>query len=219
MKKSKKSGFYPVLINLQRFNCLVVGGGKVAHRKVLSLLEFKANITVISPKFCKSLIDLFNRNKINIIKKYYSKDFIKDYKIVFCAIDNPDINKAVREDCTRAGILLNVADDPLLCDFILPANVKRGDLTISVSSQGKAPFFTKEMKKKINDQFSPVYNDIAGLAGEFRKELLKNKTAKSVKTKLFKSFNSKDWEKVLTENGRKNSRYYIQKILKEFNLL
>ena len=58
MKKSKKSGFFPILINLNRFNCLVVGGGKVAYRKVTTLLEFKANITVISPKICKPIIDL-----------------------------------------------------------------------------------------------------------------------------------------------------------------
>lgn len=215
MKKSEKTGFYPVLFNLQRFQCLVIGGGEVAYRKVLSLLEFNAKITVISRKISRPLIDLFNQNKIRIVKRNYSRDYIKDFKIVFCATDNPEITKAVREDCTAEGILLNAADNPPLCDFILPANIKRGDLTISVSSQGNAPFFTKEMKKKIDAFIKPVYTEIIDLAGGFRKEVLKNKKTNSAKAKLFKNFSSKDWEKILTENGKKNKQYYIQKILKE----
>ena len=163
---------------------------------------------------------LLSQNKVKIIKKNYSTEFIKDFGLIFCATDNPGINKAVWEDCTREGKLLNAADNPPLCDFILPANVRRGDLTISVSSQGKAPFFTKEMRRKIDKLIPPIYNDIIDLAGKFREELLKQKKNKSSKEKarIFKSFTSKDWEKILRENGKKSSHYYIQKILKEFNI-
>lgn len=220
MKMKEKPGYFPILINLVRFNCLVVGGGQVASRKVLSLLEFGANITVLSPKLCISLKKLSNKKKINIIKKNYSTEFIKDYKIVFCATDNPVINKTVREDCTREGILLNIADNPLLCDFILPANIRRGDLTISISSQGKAPFLVKAIKEKIDQLIPQIYNRIMELAAEFRKQIVQNKKIDSikVKTNLFKRFTSEDWEKILIENGEKNPRYYIKKILKEFNL-
>ena len=109
MKKSAKSGFYPILINLNRFDCIVVGGGKVAYRKVLSLLNFNARITVLSSKICKPLIELSEQKRISVIKKNYSKEFIKDFKIVFCATDNPEVNKEVRRDCTKEGILLNVS--------------------------------------------------------------------------------------------------------------
>jgi precorrin-2 dehydrogenase len=225
MKKSENSNFYPILISLERFPCLIVGGGKVAYRKVLSLQEFNAKITVISPKICKPLLDLAKQDKIQIIKKFYSKEFIKDYKIVFSATDNQEINKIVRNDCITEGILLNVADNPPLCDFILPANIKRGNLTISISSQGKAPFYTKEMKKKLDRFIPPIYKDIIDLAGEFRKQLLGNSKEKSVKDKgkMFRKFTAVDWESVLTENmsngkvgGKKNSIDYIQKILREF---
>ncbi len=214
MKKSENSNFYPILISLERFPCLIVGGGKVAYRKVLSLQEFNAKITVISPKICKPLLDLAKQDKIQIIKKFYSKEFIKNYKIVFSATDNPEINKIVRNDCITEGILLNVADNPPLCDFILPANIKRGHLTISVSSQGKAPFYTKEMKGKLDRFIPPIYTDIIDLAGEFRKQLLKNEKTVQDKRKMFKKFTSVNWENVLTENGKRNSKYYIQKILK-----
>ncbi len=220
MKNSVNSTFYPILVNLERFPCLIIGGGKVAYRKVSSLQEFNANITIISPRICKSLLELAKKNKIRIIKKYYSKEFIKDFKIIFSATDNPEVNKNVRVDCTKEGILLNVVDNPVLCDFILPANIKRGDLTISVSSQGKAPFYTKEIKKKIDAFISPVYSDIIEMAARFRKQLLSGSEAKSAKTKakMFGKFTSENWEKILTENGKKSSGYYIKKILKESNL-
>ena len=219
MKKSANPGFYPVLVNLERFPCLIIGGGKVAYRKVLSLQEFNAKITIISPKICKPLLELAKKNKISVIKKYYSTEILKDYKIIFSATDNPDVNKKIRNDCTKAGILLNVADNPPLCDFILPANIRRGDLTVSVSSQGKAPFYTKEMKKKIDSFISPVYSEIMDLAGKFRKQLLNRNRAISanIKTKMFRKFTSVNWEEILTENGEKSSGYYIKKILRGFN--
>jgi siroheme synthase-like protein len=219
MKISRNPAFFPILINLKYFPCLVVGGGRVAVRKVLSLLDFNAEITVLSPRICKQLNDLSIKNKIKIIKKSYSKIFIKNFMIVFCATDNSKINQKVYNDCTEEGILINVADDPLLCDFILPANIKRGILTISVSSQGKAPFFVKEMKKKIEDFIPPVYSEIAELAGEYREQIIKKARIKSLtaKAKMFGRFLDKDWEMLLNENGKKDSRIYMQKILKEFN--
>ena len=228
MEKRRETGFFPVLINLQNFPCLVVGGGAIAGRKVLSLLEFNANVTVISPRVSGLLRKLSEKRSIKLINKSYSKEFISRFKIVFCATNNPTINKTVYNDCVSKGILINVADNPSLCDFILPANIKRGDLTISISSQGKAPFFTGYMKRKLERFIPPVYKDIMGLAGEFRKFLLSKisgaagKISKiqstKMKTKMFKEFTSKDWENILTENGKRNSEYYFKKILKESNL-
>ncbi len=220
MKKNKNAGFYPILINLQRFDCLVVGGGKVAYRKVLSLLKFNADITVVSPRISSPIIELARRNRVRLIKKFYSAKILEDYGIVFCATNNPATNRAVRKDCTEKGILVNVADVPALCDFILPANVIRGDLTISVSSQGKAPFFSKEMKNKIEQLISPVYEDIFRLAGEFRKKILSDKKIDSnSRTRILKHFTIKDWEKILSRNGRKSDKQYIKETLKEIKSL
>ena len=220
MKKSEKAGFYPILINLQRFNCLVVGGGKVASRKVVSLLNFNANITVISPRISKPILELARQGKIKIIKKYYSRNIIDNFGVVFCATDNPEINRLVRKDCTDKRILLNVADEPDLCDFIMPANVIRGDLTISISSQGKAPFYTRKMKNKIEKLIDPVHEEILKIAGEFRKKVLEDEKLDSKeKARIFKLFASKDWENIIKANGSKSLKKYINDSLKEFNSL
>ncbi len=219
MKNSKKAGFYPVLINLQSFNCIVVGGGKVAYRKVLSLLKFGADVTVLSPKIMKPIMELAKQNSIKVIHKSYSEEYIKGYKIAFSATDNPELNRTVRKDCTKNGILLNVVDDPVLCDFILPANVIRGDLTISISSQGNAPFFTKKMKTKIEELISPVYEEIFTMAGKLRRQIMVNNHIDSkTRTKILKKFASQNWEEILSHNGRKTPQRHLKEILKEFNL-
>ena len=217
MRKNKDPHFYPILIDLGKFPCLVVGGGEVALRKVLSLLEFKADITVISWHFCKSLTNLAAEKKIKIIKNPYTKEYLSNFKIVFCATDNAEVNQIVHHDCSERGILINVADFPSLCDFILPATVKRGNLTVSVSSQGKAPFFTKEIKHKIESFISPVYEDVLDLAGEFREHVLKDKDVKTNqrKAKLFGCFNEINWEKSLSEKGKKKSRKQLLNILND----
>jgi precorrin-2 dehydrogenase len=229
MKEDRGGAFFPILINVQKFPCLVVGGGGIASRKVKSLLEFNANITVLSPKISSSILEFYKKEKINLIKHTYSKEFLNGFKIVFCATNNRELNQTVHDDCASKGIFINVADNPPLCDFILPATIKRGDLTISISSQGKAPFYTRTMKKKLENFISPVYSDIIGLAGEFRKQLLiktsmlsesESKAHKSkIKAQMFKNFSSIDWEKNLSQKGKKRSQEYAQKILKEINPL
>jgi siroheme synthase-like protein len=217
MNENKNAVYFPLLLNLKNYPCLVVGGGKVAFRKVNSLRDFQAKVTVISPKFCEPLLELNKKRKVKIIQKVYSKEYLKNFKIVFCATDNPKINKQVRKDCTEKNILLNVADIPELCDFILPAIVKRGDLTISVSSQGIAPFYVKEIKNKLDHIFPSYYEKVIKLAGEFRKLLLSNKKYKShkVKEKAFMNFLMIDWEKVLANEGKKKANGYLHRILKD----
>jgi precorrin-2 dehydrogenase/sirohydrochlorin ferrochelatase len=217
MEKSKISIFYPILINLKRFPCLVIGGGEVALRKVQTLLIFNAKITVISPKICKPLKELIKANKIKIILKPYSKEYITNYKIIFSATNNHHINEQVHDDCKKENKLLNVVDVPDLCDFILPAVVKRGDLTISVSSQGRAPFFAKEIKNKIDHIFPSYYEDIIDLAGNFRSIIMSDKKYNSpkIKEKAFTKFFMIDWKKVLKNEGKKKANRYLLNILND----
>jgi precorrin-2 dehydrogenase/sirohydrochlorin ferrochelatase len=217
MNENKNSVYFPLLLNFKSYPCLVVGGGKVALRKVTSLLNFQIKTTVLAPKICQPLIELQRKRKIKVIKKVYSKEYLNNYRIVFCATDNPKINKMVRKDCTEKNILLNVADNPELCDFILPAIIKRGELTISVSSQGIAPFYVKEIKNKLIHIFPSYYENVIELAGEFRKLLLSNKKYKSpkVKEKAFKKFFMIDWKKVLAYEGKKKANEYMHQILKD----
>jgi precorrin-2 dehydrogenase/sirohydrochlorin ferrochelatase len=209
--------FFPVLINLTKYPCLVIGGGTVAYRKVTTLQNFNAKVTVVSPKICKPLKELSKRNKIKIIQKSYHKNLLRNFEIIFCATDNYKISVSVYEDCIAEKKLLNVADVPDLCDFILPAVVKRGDLSISVSSQGKAPFYISEVKNKLNHLFPSYYADIIDIAGDFRANVLADKKLNTSKKKndAFNRFFEINWKKVLEQNSKKTTREYLRKIIKE----
>ena len=229
MKEDRGGAFFPILINVQKYPCLVVGGGVIASRKITSLQEFNANITVLAPNISSRIEELNREGKIKVIKHSYSREFLHGFKIVFCATNNYQLNQSVYDDCVREGIFINVADNPPLCDFILPANIKRGDLTISISSQGKAPFYTRIMKKKLEHIVSPIHSEIIRLAGEFRKQLLtktselsdsgSKQNSDKIKAKMFKEFASIDWEKNLSQNGVKSSQHHVKKMLKGINSL
>jgi len=216
MNENKNAVYFPLLLNIKNRHCLVIGGGNVAFRKVTSLREFQTRVTVLAPKICTPLLELQRKRKIKVIKKVYAKEYLKNFKVVFCATDNPKINKMVRNDCTEKNILLNVADMPELCDFILPAIVKRGDVTISVSSQGAAPFYAKEIKNKLNHIFPSYYQDIIEIAGEFRKLVFSNKKYKShnLREQAFTEFFMFNWKEVLANQGKKKAREYLHIILK-----
>jgi len=214
MKRSKKIAFFPILINLKKFPCLVIGGGKVALRKVNTLMNFNASVTVLSPKICKPLMEMKEKQKINIIKKSYKKLYLKNYDMIFCATDNPEINLAVYNDCKAEKKLLNVADVPELCDFILPATIKRGDLSISISTQGKAPFYASETRKKLEHIFPAYYKDITYLAARYRSMVIGNKKLNSQKLKeeAIKKFSDVDWKNIIQHKGKVNAMKYLKKI-------
>ncbi len=217
MNRTFEHIYFPILIDLRRFPCLVVGGGRVALRKVLSLLEFNARVTVVSPKVCKDLMGLSMQGKIIVIRRPYSAEYIEDHGIVFSATDNPETNRIISSDCRRAGVLLNAADNPSICDFILPATFKSGYLTVSVSSQGKAPFYAKHMKRKLAGAVPPSTAEITELAAEFRKLLLSsgNPMSRNSKTKAYKAFLTTDWEKALTGEGKKDPETLLKKLARE----
>ncbi|NNJ54381.1 MAG: bifunctional precorrin-2 dehydrogenase/sirohydrochlorin ferrochelatase [Ignavibacteriaceae bacterium] len=217
MKKRRKSMFFPVLINLNSLPCLVIGGGNVAYRKATTLLNFKAKVTVVSPKINESLKDLAKKNKIKIIKDSYKKNHLQNFEVIFCATDNSKTNLRVHEDCKAKKKLLNVADVPELCDFILPAIVKRGDLTLSVSSQGKAPFYAADIKNRLNHVFPDYYKDIIDIAGGYRSSVLSDKKFNNSKLKqnAFNKFFEVNWKKVLEQNGKSKTKEYLKKFIKE----
>lgn len=203
MKKKEKK-YLPIYIDVEDFSALVIGGGKVALRKIKTLLDFDATVTVLSPKFCAEIIKLIRENKITQIKKNYQTGDIAGYRIVFCTTNNSEVSYQVKQDCYSQGVLLNVADVPELCNFIMPAIIKRGDFIIALSSQGKAPFFVKSQRDTLEKTLSSKLEDITELAGEFRSLVLKDKGTNSTKNQkmLFKKFLAVDWEKLINDEGK-----------------
>ena len=155
--------YYPVFLNLKGKKCIVVGGGRVAGRKVLSLLKSGADITVISPELTKRLkkesVKRLNRSKgssgkIRHIPRKYKKGDLKNAFLVIAATDSNEINRRVSEE---APYLVNVVDVPSMCNFIVPSVVKRGPLTIAISTSGVSPSIAKAVRKELEKLYGAEF--------------------------------------------------------------
>lgn len=173
-------GYFPLFIDLQDKKCIVIGGGKVALRKVKVLHEFGADITVItrdiSDENLGKLRDL-KINKVNIVKKSFEIDDIKEAFFVVSTTNNREVNVLVSKYCKENDVLVNVADNIEECTFTFPAIFKDRDVTIGVSTAGKSPLMSKAIRDFIKHNLPKNYIDLTNRLGVIR-ENLKNKTSK-----------------------------------------
>jgi len=160
------------MMNLNGRDCVAVGGGEVAARKVEMLINCGANVTVVAPELEKSLRELVSSKKVKHIKAQYQKNHINGACLVIASTDDTKVNRAVYDDASAAGIPVNVVDVPELCSFIVPAVVERGDLILAVSTSGKSPAMAKRIRKELQKQFGDEYAVMLALMGEVRRLLM-----------------------------------------------
>lgn len=164
--------YYPIFLNLRGKRCLIVGGGAVAARKAEGLLEAGAVVTVISPEVDESLQNLINTGRLRHHGRPFQKGDVEGQYLVYAATGVAEIDAAMAAEARREGVLFNAVDNPALGDFIAPALVRRGDLTIAISTQGKCPGFAKRVRQKIESIFGPEFGAALSVAAAWRKTLL-----------------------------------------------
>jgi len=192
MKRHKKTcSYYPVLLNIQGKKCLVVGGGKVALRKVKALLEHGANIEIVSPDFCPELEQLAQEGAIKATHRDYKPEDLEDAFITIAATDDNKINESVSAGARRVGIPVNVVDDPNSSDFIAPSYFRRGDIIVAVSTSGRSPALARKIRSELERDFQPEYAQLALLADEVRSELKQQGV----------TVNNNAWQEVLRLNS------------------
>jgi precorrin-2 dehydrogenase / sirohydrochlorin ferrochelatase len=145
--------FCPLYIDLKDRECLVIGGGTVAERKVKVMLSYKARVHVVSPELNDILLNLFKTKAINYRADIYRPAYLKGIFLVICATGSEEVNRQAAEDCIARGILVNSVSEPENCTFFLPAIHKNGPLTIAVSTAGSSP----TLACRIRDQISAAY--------------------------------------------------------------
>lgn len=177
--------YYPVSLDMQNRKCLVVGGGSVGARKVMTLLECGAIVTVVSPDVTGKLLDLAEKKMIELKKRPYEPSDIDGIFLVIGATDNEELNWQINKDAERQNKLCNIADRPEACNFILPSIVNRGNLVIAISTSGKSPAFAKKMRQDLEKQFGEEYDEFLELMGAIRKKALSEKHEPEAHKHLF----------------------------------
>ncbi|MCI5194363.1 MAG: bifunctional precorrin-2 dehydrogenase/sirohydrochlorin ferrochelatase [Candidatus Electrothrix sp. AU1_5] len=166
---------YPVSLNISGKLCVVVGGGNVAERKVLSLLNAHAAVRIISPQLTAVLAEQVAKRKgtgtVMWQKRGYQKGDLQDALLVFAATDNRQVQDVVVQDAQQIGVLVNVADAPEHCDFQVPAVVQRGDLQLAVSTHGTSPALAAKIRQELDDQYGEEYAVLLRLMSVLRKKI------------------------------------------------
>ncbi len=162
---------FPVMLQVTGRRCLVVGGGGVAFRKVQGLLAERADVTVVAPEVVPSIQRLAAAGRIQLENRPYADGEAVGYALVFAATDQRDVNRQVFEEAMGSGIWVNVADDPELCSFHLPAVIRRGPLHLAVASGGSAPFAVRRLRRLLEKRFGPEWGEWMAAAARFRDKI------------------------------------------------
>ena len=178
--------FYPICLDLEDRPCIVVGGGRVAERKVEGLLACAAAISVISPALTEGLRRRKNEGAIRWIDREYRPGDLRDAFLVIAATDDEETQKQVFDEARSRNLLLNVADVPRRCNFILPATLRRGDLLISVSTAGRSPALARKLRQELEKSYGSEYRVLVNILGAVRPEILAAGLAQEDNEQLFK---------------------------------
>jgi siroheme synthase-like protein len=164
-------GFYPLALELGGRRCVVVGGGPVAERRVEALLQAGAEVTIVSPTLTPTLAALRDAGRVRQVARVYEPGDLAGAVLAFTAVDDPTVSAVVAREAFERGVWLNAADQPAYCDFILPGIVRRGVLTVAVTSGGTSPALTRALREHLDATLGPEWTALGALAASARLEL------------------------------------------------
>jgi precorrin-2 dehydrogenase / sirohydrochlorin ferrochelatase len=169
----ERNNLYPIFLKLNSLHVLIVGGGHVAEEKLSFLLKSSpdAHITMVSPMFREDTIELAKKGDVKLIKRRYSKRFLKGKHIVIATTDAPNVNIKVYEHCKKRGILVNVADNPPYCDFYMGGIVTKGNVKVAISTNGKSPTTAKRLRQFFEEVIPDNVDDLVKNLNEYRKTI------------------------------------------------
>jgi len=212
--------YYPVFLNLNGKKAVVVGGGKVAERKVRTLLKAGASVKVISPKITKPLERLRKKGLLTHINRHYRKGDLKDAFIVIVGTSSAQTNTQIAEDARHSGIgpeasgrLINVIDTPSEGNFIAPSIVKRGQLTIAISTEGSSPAVAKAIRKELEKLYGVEFTRYLRFLKMMRKKAMKEIKDDRKRKEFLKGLAS---EKIFTSLRKKGCAHLSQVISRYF---
>jgi precorrin-2 dehydrogenase/sirohydrochlorin ferrochelatase len=163
--------YYPVYLDIAGQKCLVVGGGKVAERKVLGLLEAEAAVAVVSPTLTERLEELCRAGRITHHPDRFHPRYLEGAVLVIAATDDPQVNREVAGEARARGLLISVVDAPEQGNFLVPAVLRRGPLVISVSTSGLSPLVARMIRQDLERRYGPEYAEVLAAVGRLRSRL------------------------------------------------
>jgi len=204
---------YPVSLNITQKQCLIVGGGNVALRKVKTLLEAGAVVSVISPRISAEMQKLVDAKSIKWLGSKVNFELLKESFLVIAATNCRDVNRQIANFCHKNSILVNVVDSLEESSFIVNSCLRQGDLTLAISTNGKSPALAKKIKNDLLKLFGPEYAlllEILAEAREIAKEVIKDEKKRN---RFFNEMVESDILQIIREYGPEEARERVKTCL------
>jgi precorrin-2 dehydrogenase / sirohydrochlorin ferrochelatase len=200
---------YPIELKLMRRPVLVVGGGRVAARKISGLLDAGAVVRVVSPSFVPEILE---KQEVKRIETTYSAEHVADASLVFACTGDHSLNAAVAQDARRMGVWCNVVDDPDSGDFQVPAVLRQGDMTIAVSTGGASPALAVAVRDRLSSHFGPEWGILIEELARAR-EVLKTRVADpAIRRQILDTLCSDCSMILLTTRDREAWRNWLERV-------
>ena len=180
---------YPINLVVENKKCIVVGGGKVAYRKICGLLDAGAKVEVIAPEVCAEILKLVDAGKVTLIREKYSAEKISEGIILIAATDDAEVNRLAAESAREKNFLVNVVTD-FDGDFTVPSKISRGDFLLTISTGGNSPAFSKFVREMLEKEFDSNFDEGLKIISELRLRIKKFLPDDKSRTKF--------WREILT---------------------
>ncbi len=209
---------YPIFLELSGRRVVVIGAGAVAARKAQSLLDAGARLVIVADKIDDVLTSLCQGTNAELIKSKYSKDYLTGAVLAIAATGDRQLNRRIYKDCQELEILCNVVDEPQLCDFFVPAVVKRGDLQIAVCTEGHSPAYAGHIRKKLEQTFTDKHGEFLAELKTLRKRIIKDVSDPTDRKALLGQLVDDKSFEYFVENGPAQWRTFAEELVKKVPL-
>lgn len=194
--------YFPMFVDMTERECLIVGGGNVAYRKVIVMLDFGAKVTVVAEDICDELRKLTiddiasedktgsytanKENRITFIKRRFERKDCDGMEMVIAATDDNALNHEIAEYCKAKDIMVNAVDQKADCSFIFPSYIKEKNLVAAFSSGGNSPVLTQYLKGKEQEILTPFLGELNEYMGQIREKVIAQYDTEAERKRVFK---------------------------------
>ena len=209
---------YPIFLELSGRRVVVVGGGAVAVRKAQALLAAGARLVVVAERIDNMLTVLCRHKNAELIKSRYSKDYLAGAVLAIAATNNHKLNRRIYKDCQELEVLCNVVDEPELCDFFVPAVVRRGDLQIAIGTEGHCPAYAGHIRKKLEKIFTEEHGQFLAELETIRKRIIEGVAEPTERKALLGELADDKSFEYFVENGPAQWRTFAEGLVNKIPL-
>jgi precorrin-2 dehydrogenase/sirohydrochlorin ferrochelatase len=206
---------YPIFLNLESKRAVVVGGGSVAARKVLSLLGAQARVVVVAEQIDEVLKTRCKNTNTEFVEAKYSKDYLVGATIAFAATNDEELNEQIYKDCQQLEVLCNVIDNPGLCDFFVPAVVKKGDLQIAICTEGNFPAYAGHLRRKLEEIITSQHGEFVTELEKIRENVFADISDENKRKTILGTLAGDEAFEIFKKNGSVALHNWAKKIINE----